>query len=88
MKKNWIDPKKVDFSQWDFLHPVIPTDHLSIEELGRLGSWCMREFFSKPGRINRIMESNFDILAKLCFQDVMAGINKWEAAATKGEVQI
>ncbi len=88
LKKNWVDPKKVDFSKWDFLHPVIPTDHLTTEELGRLGSWCMREFFSKPGRINRIMESNFDNLAKLCFQDVMAGLNKWEAAATKGEVQI
>jgi len=48
----------------------------------------MREFFSKPGRINRIMESNFDMLAKLCFQDVMAGINKWEAGATKGEAHI
>ena len=88
LKKNWIDPKKINHSTWDFLHPVIPTDHLTKEDLGRLGSWCMREFFSKPGRINRIMESNFDILAKLCFQDVMAGIGKWEAAATKGEVQI
>jgi radical SAM superfamily enzyme YgiQ (UPF0313 family) len=88
LKKNWIDPKKVDFGTWDFLHPVIPTDHLSIEELGRLGAWCMREFFSKPGRINRIMESNFDPLAKLCFQDVMAGVGKWEAGATKGEVMV
>ncbi len=88
LKKNWIDPKKVDFSTWDFLHPVIPTDHLTTEDLGRLGSWCMREFFSKPGRVNRIMESNFDELAKLCFTDVMNGLNKWEAAATKGEVQI
>ena len=88
LKKNWIDLKKIDFSQWDFLHPVIPTDHLTIPDLGRLGSWCMREFFSKPGRINRIMESNFDILAKLCFQDVMSGINKWEAGATKGEVHV
>jgi hypothetical protein len=34
------------------------------------------------------MESDFDPLAKLCFKDVMDGINKWEAAATKGEVQI
>ena len=88
LKKNWIDPAKVDFSQWDFLHPVIPTDHLSIPDLGRLGSWCMREFFSKPGRINRIMESDFDPLAKLCFQDVMAGVGKWEAGATKGEVHV
>jgi radical SAM superfamily enzyme YgiQ (UPF0313 family) len=88
LKKNWIDPKKVDFSTWDFLHPVIPTDHLTTEDLGRLGSWCMREFFSKPGRINRNMESNFDPLAKLCFKDVMDGVGKWEAAAVKGEVQI
>lgn len=88
MKKNWIDPKKIDFLKWDFLHPVMPTDHLSLEDLGRLGSWCMREFFSKPGRINRIMETDFDILAKLCFQDVMAGVGKWEAGATKGEVHI
>lgn len=88
LKKNWIDPTKVDFSQWDFLHPVIPTDHLTTEDLGRLGSWCMREFFSKPGRINRIMESDFEPLAKLCFRDVMDGLNKWEAGATKGEVHI
>jgi len=88
LKKGWIDPKKVDFSTWDFLHPVIPTDYLSIEELGRLGAWCMREFYSKPGRINRIMESNFDPLAKLCFQDVMAGVGKWEAGAVKGEAYI
>ena len=88
LKNNWIDPHKVDFGRWDFLHPVMPTNHLTVEDLGRLGAWCMREFFSKPGRINRIMESDFDILAKLCFQDVMAGVGKWEAGATKGEVQI
>jgi len=88
LKKNWIDPNNIDFSKWDFLHPVIPTDHLSIEELGYLGSWCMREFYSKPGRIHRIMESNFDELAKLCFKDVMAGVGRWEAGATKGEVHI
>jgi anaerobic magnesium-protoporphyrin IX monomethyl ester cyclase len=88
MKKGWVDPAKIDFLKWDFLHPVIPTDHLSIEDLGRLGSWCMREFFSKPGRIQRIMTSNFDELAKLCFQDVMQGVTKWEEGAVKGETHI
>jgi len=88
LKKGWFDPKKIDFLKWDFLHPVIPTDHLSIEDLGRLGSWCMREFFSKPGRIQRIMTSNFDPLAKLCFQDVMRGVTKWEEGAVKGEKHI
>lgn len=88
MKKGWIDPKKIDFLKWDFLHPVMPTDHLSIEDLGRLGSWCMREFFSKPGRVQRILTSNFDPLAKLCFQDVMKGVSKWEEGAVKGETHI
>ncbi len=88
VKNKWIDPENVDFLKWDFLHPVMPTKYLSLEDLGRLGAWCMREFFSKPGRIQRIMESNFDELAKLCFKDVMAGIGKWEAGAVKGEKHI
>ena len=88
VKKGWVDYKKIDFRKWDFLHPVIPTDYLSIEDLGRLGSWCMREFFSKPGRIQRIMTSNFDPLAKLCFEDVMKGVDKWEAGAVKGETYV
>ncbi len=88
MKKGWLDTSKIDFLKWDFLHPVVPTDHLSMEDLGRLGSWCMREFFSKPGRIQRIMTSNFDQLAKLCFQDVMQGVTKWEEGAVKGETHI
>ncbi|MBN2482925.1 MAG: radical SAM protein [Candidatus Omnitrophica bacterium] len=88
MAKGIIDPKKIDFLKWDFLHPVMPTDHLSIEDLGRLGAWCMREFFSKPGRVQRIMYSQFDQLAKLCFQDVMRGVSQWEEGAVKGEKHI
>ncbi|MCD4780036.1 MAG: radical SAM protein [Candidatus Omnitrophica bacterium] len=88
IKRGWIDPDNLDMLQWDFLHPVVPTEHLSIEDLGRLGAWGMREFYSKPGRIQRILESNFDELAKLCFKDVMAGLGKWEAAAVHGEAHI
>lgn len=88
VKRGEIDIKKIDFLKWDFLHPVMPTPHLSLEDYGRLGAWCMREFFSKPGRIQRIMTSNFDPLAKLCFQDVMRGVTKWEAGAVKGEKHI
>ncbi len=88
IKRGWIEPNNLDMLKWDFLHPVVPTEHLSIEDLGRLGAWGMREFYSKPGRIQRILQSNFDELAKLCFKDVMAGINKWEAAAVHGESHI
>jgi len=88
IKRGEIDLKKIDFLKWDFLHPVMPTAHLTLEDYGRLGAWCMREFFSKPGRIQRIMTSNFDPLAKLCFEDVMRGVSKWEAGAVKGEKHI
>jgi radical SAM superfamily enzyme YgiQ (UPF0313 family) len=88
IERKWIDPKNIDILKWDFLHPVIPTKHLSVEDLGRLGAWCMREFYSKPGRVHRILESNFDPLAKLCFQDVMNNVPQWEAGAVEGKLHI
>ena len=80
----WIDPEKIDLKRWDFHEPVIPTKYLSMEEVGRLGGWCMREFYSKPARIHRIMDSDYDMLAKLCVKDFMSNISKFEAAS-KGE---
>jgi len=88
VRRGWVDPKTIDILKWDFLHPVVPTEYLSIEDLGRLGAWGMREFYSKPGRMQRIFGSNFDELAKLCFKDVMAGVDKWEAGAVKGDKHI
>jgi len=88
VKEGILDPEKIDLIKWDFQHPVVPTYHLSIEEVGRLGSWCMREFFSKPHRIHRIMASNYSELAKLCVKDFMANISKFEAAATKGDLYV
>jgi len=79
IKQGWFDPDKIDLKTWDFQHPVVPTDHLTVEEVGRLGSWCMREYYSKPERIHRIMESNYDIKVKLCVRDFMNNISKWEA---------
>ncbi|MGE5279153.1 MAG: B12-binding domain-containing radical SAM protein [Deltaproteobacteria bacterium] len=88
VKEGILDPEKIDLIAWDFQHPVVPTKQLSIEEVGRLGSWCMREFFSKPHRIHRIMGSRYSDLAKLCIKDFMANISKFEAAATKGDLYV
>lgn len=79
IKQGWFDPDKIDLKMWDFQHPVIPTDHLTIEEVGRLGAWCMREYYSKPERIHRIFTSNYDDEVKLCVKDFMSNISKWEA---------
>jgi len=45
----------------------------------------MRELYPKPGRIQRILESNFDKLAKLFFKNVMADEGEWEEGAAKEE---
>ena len=79
ISQGWFDPDKIDLKTWDFQHPVIPTDHLTIEEVGRLGAWCMREYYSKPERIHRIFTSNYDDKVKLCVKDFMSNISKWEA---------
>jgi radical SAM superfamily enzyme YgiQ (UPF0313 family) len=88
VKEDLLDPGKINLKAWDFQHPVVPTKHLSVEEVGRLGSWCMREFFSRPNRIHRIMAGNYSDLAKLCVKDFMANISKFEAAATKGDLYV
>ncbi len=79
IQKGWFDPETINLKDWDFQHPIIPTDTLSIEDVGRLGAWCMREYYSKPERIHRIMESDYDIRVKLCVKDFMNNIAKWEA---------
>lgn len=84
----WIDPLNINLKEWDFHHPVIPTKHLSIEEVGRLGAWCMREFYSKSERIHRIMESDYDDLVKLCVKDFMSNISKFEAASRREKLYV
>ncbi len=84
IQKGWLKPEDINLREWDFHHPVIPTNYLSMADVGRLGSWCMREFYSKPERIFRIMESTYDDLVKLCVKDFMSNISKFEAAS-KGE---
>ena len=83
-----IDPKKIDLKMWDFHHPVFPTKHLSLEELGRIGAWCQMEFFNRPQRIKRIMEGNYSPLVKLCVKDFVSNVSNFERAATAGEVYV
>ncbi len=78
----WFKPEDIDLKEWDFQHPVIPTKHLSPEDVGRLGSWCMREFYSRPERIHRIMGSSYDLLVKLCVKDFMNNLSKFEQRST------
>lgn len=88
VKNGFLDPKEINLKEWDFHHPVIPTKYLSIEEIGLLGSWCMREFYSKPERIHRIFNSDYDNLVKLCVKDFMSNISKFEAASKREKTYV
>ncbi len=88
VKAGKIDPKNIDLRMWDFHHPIVPTKYLSLEELGRVGAWCQMEFFNRPQRIKRIMESNYSPLVKLCVKDFMSNVSNFERAAVAGEVYV
>jgi len=88
IKEGLLKPEEINLKEWDFHHPVIPTKYLSIEDVGRLGSWCMREFYSKPERIHRIMQSDYDPLAKQCVKDFISNIPKFEAASRREKIYV
>ncbi|HTM10095.1 MAG TPA: radical SAM protein [Verrucomicrobiae bacterium] len=46
--------ENIDLKNWDAIHTVMPTRHLSRQELGALSAEINREFFSRPERIERI----------------------------------
>ena len=87
VERGWV--KFDDLKTWDFHHPVVPTNFLSIEEVGRLGSWALREFYSRPGRIERVMESGvYHPLVKLCFRSYMENMSRFEKASTYEELYV
>ena len=75
--------------QWDFHQPIIPTNHLSISAIADLGSWAFREFYSKPGRLQRVMHNRgYDPLVGSCVRDFMQNVGHFqkESHGTKSYV--
>ena len=52
LKDNRIE--RLDLENWDAVHTIMPTRHLSRKELGEISGQLNREFFSRPERIERI----------------------------------
>lgn len=76
-----------DLRKWDFQHAVIRTKHLSREELGRLTAWANREFYSKPGRVQRILYyEKFDPNMRLLARSYVETTGAHAKAAIEGEI--
>ncbi len=78
-----------DKNKWDFHHAVIRTKHLSREDLGRLAAWCNGEFYSKPGRIERILsDERYDVYPRLIAKSYVETVEAFTKAAVAGERMI
>jgi radical SAM superfamily enzyme YgiQ (UPF0313 family) len=65
--------------QWDFHQPIMPTKHLTVQQVADLGSWAFREFYSRPGRIQRAMHNrHYDPLVGSCVRDFMQNVGKFQ----------
>ncbi len=84
-----MDDLNKRIKQWDFHQPILPTKHLSIPQIADLGSWAFREFFSKPGRLQRAMHNRgYDPLVGACVRDFMQNVSHFakESHGTKSYV--
>ncbi len=64
--------ENLDLQNWDALHSIMPTRHLSRQELGRLSAWANREFYSKPERIERIRNGYTSPYVRMKFETYQA----------------
>lgn len=84
LKDNRIE--RLDLENWDAVHTIMPTRHLSRKELGEISGQLNREFFSRPERIERIRNGYSVPYAWKKFQTYQAAshlIDQGESPETK-----
>jgi radical SAM superfamily enzyme YgiQ (UPF0313 family) len=64
--------ENLDLQNWDALHSIMPTRHLSREELGKISAWANREFYRKPERIERIRNGYTSPYVRMKFETYQA----------------
>jgi radical SAM superfamily enzyme YgiQ (UPF0313 family) len=79
--------KDWDLRRWDFQHAVVCTKHLSKEDLGRLATWANREFYSQPGRMQRILyDKKYHPFCLLIARNYIETTNAHAKAAINNEI--
>jgi anaerobic magnesium-protoporphyrin IX monomethyl ester cyclase len=77
-----------NLSLYDLEHCVMPTKHLSRQKLGELTGWAFQSFYSKPGRIDRILNGYSSPYVKMKFLSFKNNAAKYEKGATEDAVAI
>ena len=77
-----------DLSLYDLEHCVMPTKHLTRRQLGELTGWAFQAFYSKPGRIERILNGYSSPFVKKKFLAMKENAAKYEKGAAEDAVAI
>ncbi len=77
-----------NLSLYDLEHCVMPTKHLTRQTLGELTGWAFQSFYSKPGRVERILNGYSSPYVKMKFLSFKNNAAKYEKGATEDAVAI
>ncbi len=77
-----------DLSLYDLEHCVMPTKHLTRQQLGELTGWAFQAFYSKPGRIERILNGYSSPFVRQKFLSFKENAAKYEKGAAEDAVAI
>jgi anaerobic magnesium-protoporphyrin IX monomethyl ester cyclase len=77
-----------NLSLYDLEHCVMPTKHLTRQQLGELTGWAFQSFYGKPGRVDRILNGYSSPYVKMKFLSFKANAAKYEKGAAEDAVAI
>jgi anaerobic magnesium-protoporphyrin IX monomethyl ester cyclase len=86
VKNNIIEVDNL--SLYDLEHCVMPTKHLTRQRLGELTGWAFQSFYSKPGRVDRILNGYSSPYVKMKFLSFKNNAAKYEKGAAEDAVAI
>lgn len=81
VKENLVEIK--DLSLYDLEHCVMPTKHLTRQQLGELTGWAFQSFYSKPGRVERILNGYSSPYVRMKFLSFKENAARFEQGASQ-----
>jgi radical SAM superfamily enzyme YgiQ (UPF0313 family) len=81
VKDNLIEISNL--SLYDLEHCVMPTKYLSRQRLGELTGWAFQSFYSKPGRVERILNGYSSPYVRMKFLAFKQNAHKFERGAAE-----
>lgn len=86
VKENLVEIK--DLSLYDLEHCIMPTKYLNRKQVGELTGWAFQSFYSKPGRVERILNGYSSPYVRTKFLSFKKNAVNFEKAAAEDAVAV